>query len=87
MKEHGTLYPFSLNEDSICVNIGVYLTKSTAGEDIVIVMCLSPTTVSNAMDLVGVGTFVIGSVNMYDDSILLAGCPNRWILPVASTVL
>ena len=59
---------FSLNEFSICINIGAYFTKSTAGADIVIVMCISLTTVSNAMDLVGVDTFVVGSVYMYDSS-------------------
>src|SRR6188472_101249 len=69
------------------VNIGVYLPKSTAGADMVMVICLPLIIVSNAMDFVGMDPPVIGLVYVYDDSILLAGCPKRWKVPVASTVL
>jgi hypothetical protein len=43
-----------LKEPNIFVNIVVYLPQSTTGADIVIVMCLPLTIVSNAMDFVGV---------------------------------
>jgi hypothetical protein len=60
------------------VNIGVYLPKSTAGADMVMVICLPLIIVSNTMDFVGMDPPVIGLVYVYDDSILLAGCPKRW---------